>query len=85
MPFDRAEGDVHALGNPHIQTDARNFLPIADALAQKSMREGDPTTRSDFNRKRGIVARMTGDPRAAAESMNVALEIKPTSAAALNK
>ncbi len=58
--------------------------PIADALAQKSMREGDPTTRSDFYRKRGIVARMTGDPRAAAESMIVALEIKPTSAAALD-
>lgn len=33
--LDRADGDVHALGNPHIQTDARNFLPIADALSQR--------------------------------------------------
>lgn len=30
--LDRADGDVHAAGNPHIQTDARNFLPIAAAL-----------------------------------------------------
>jgi zinc/manganese transport system substrate-binding protein len=33
--LDRAEGDVHASGNPHIQTDARNFLPIADALSKR--------------------------------------------------
>jgi zinc/manganese transport system substrate-binding protein len=33
--LDRAEGDVHAAGNPHIQTDARNFVPIADALSKR--------------------------------------------------
>jgi zinc/manganese transport system substrate-binding protein len=33
--LDRAEGDVHPEGNPHIQTDARNFLPIADALSKR--------------------------------------------------
>jgi len=33
--LDRAEGDVHAAGNPHIQTDARNFLPIAEALSKR--------------------------------------------------
>ena len=33
--LDRAEGDVHAAGNPHIQTDARNFLPIAAALSKR--------------------------------------------------
>lgn len=33
--LDRADGDVHAAGNPHIQTDARNFLPIADALSKR--------------------------------------------------
>lgn len=33
--LDRADGDVHAAGNPHIQTDPRNFLPIADALSQR--------------------------------------------------
>lgn len=33
--LDRSDGDVHAGGNPHIQTDARNFLPIADALSKR--------------------------------------------------
>lgn len=33
--LDRSEGDVHAAGNPHIQTDARNFLPIAEALSKR--------------------------------------------------
>ncbi|MDO9052989.1 MAG: zinc ABC transporter substrate-binding protein [Gallionella sp.] len=33
--LDRSDGDVHAAGNPHIQTDARNFLPVADALSQR--------------------------------------------------
>ncbi|HWO22042.1 MAG TPA: hypothetical protein VNO30_24940, partial [Kofleriaceae bacterium] len=58
--------------------------PIATLLAQKAMRDGDPVTRSDFYRKRGIVARMTGDPRGAAESIIVALEIKPASVDALD-
>ena len=31
--LDRAEGDIHAAGNPHIQTDPRMMLPIAKALA----------------------------------------------------
>ena len=33
--LDRSDGDVHAAGNPHIQTDPRNFLPIADALSKR--------------------------------------------------
>ncbi|TAN81968.1 MAG: zinc ABC transporter substrate-binding protein [Gallionella sp.] len=33
--LDRAEGDVHAAGNPHVQTDARNFLPVAEALGKR--------------------------------------------------
>jgi zinc/manganese transport system substrate-binding protein len=32
---DRSLGHVHASGNPHIQTDARNFIPIAHAIAQR--------------------------------------------------
>jgi zinc/manganese transport system substrate-binding protein len=31
--LDRADGDVHAGGNPHIQTDPRNILKVAEALA----------------------------------------------------
>lgn len=30
--LDRAEGDVHAGGNPHIHTDPRNIRRVADAL-----------------------------------------------------
>lgn len=33
--LDRSEGDVHASGNPHIQTDPRNMLVVAGALAQR--------------------------------------------------
>jgi zinc/manganese transport system substrate-binding protein len=33
--LDRADGDVHTKGNPHIQTDPRNFLPVADALSHR--------------------------------------------------
>jgi zinc/manganese transport system substrate-binding protein len=33
--LDRAQGDVHAAGNPHIQTDPRNIARVAEALAQR--------------------------------------------------
>jgi len=33
--LDRAEGDIHAAGNPHIQTDPRMILPVAKALAAR--------------------------------------------------
>ena len=39
--LDRAHGDVHAGGNPHIQTDPRNLLRIGEALSAR-MAEIDP-------------------------------------------
>ena len=33
--LDRAEGDVHPMGDPHIQTDPRNIARVAEALAQR--------------------------------------------------
>ena len=33
--LDRADGDVHAGGNPHIQTDPRNFPKVGEALAAR--------------------------------------------------
>ena len=33
--LDRALGDIHAAGNPHIQTDPRNIARVAAALAQR--------------------------------------------------
>ncbi|HEX2565388.1 MAG TPA: zinc ABC transporter substrate-binding protein [Burkholderiales bacterium] len=32
---DRAQGDVHPAGNPHIQFDPRNILKVADALTAR--------------------------------------------------
>jgi len=40
--LDRAEGDVHASGDPHIQTDPRNITLVAAALSAR-MAEIDPT------------------------------------------
>lgn len=51
--------------------------PLAQALATKAVRDGDPMRRSEFYRKRGVVAQHTGDPVGAAESIVIALEIKP--------
>jgi zinc/manganese transport system substrate-binding protein len=39
--LDRADGDVHPGGNPHIQTDPRNILRIAQPLAAR-LAELDP-------------------------------------------
>lgn len=39
--LDRAEGDVHPQGDPHIQTDARNIARVATPLAAK-LAEIDP-------------------------------------------
>lgn len=33
--LDRGEGDIHAAGNPHIQTDPRNILKVGEALAAR--------------------------------------------------
>jgi zinc/manganese transport system substrate-binding protein len=33
--LDRADGDVHAAGNPHIQTDPRNIAAVAQALSKR--------------------------------------------------
>lgn len=38
---DRAQGDVHAAGNPHVHLDPRNLLRIGEALS-KRMAELDP-------------------------------------------
>src|SRR5205823_13493528 len=59
-------------------------LPIAVILTQKVTREGDPVERSEFYRKRAVVADRTGDRRAAAESLVVALEIRPENMDALD-
>lgn len=44
---DRSMGDVHAQGNPHIQTDPRNLVPVARALSQR-MGELDAANRDYY-------------------------------------
>ena len=39
--LDRADGDVHAAGNPHLHTDPRNILRVAEALTAR-LAEIDP-------------------------------------------
>jgi tetratricopeptide (TPR) repeat protein len=64
--------------------DFNRALPVAVILTQKVTREGDPVERSEFYRKRAIVAHKTGDARAAAESLVVGLEIRPENLEALD-
>jgi zinc/manganese transport system substrate-binding protein len=45
--LDRAQGDVHPGGNPHIQTDPRNIRIIAQALA-KRLAAIDPAHAKDY-------------------------------------
>ena len=45
--LDRAEGDVHPAGNPHIQTDPHNIARVAAALAQR-LAEIDPAQASHY-------------------------------------
>jgi zinc/manganese transport system substrate-binding protein len=54
--LDRSEGDVHALGNPHIQTDPRNFLPVAMALSKRLI-QLDPANTADYQQRFGAFAR----------------------------
>lgn len=44
---DRSMGDMHAAGNPHIHTDPRNLLPVAEALS-KRLRELDPANADHY-------------------------------------
>ena len=46
--LDRAHGDVHAGGNPHIQTDPRNLLKIGEALAAR-LAEIDPANAMSYH------------------------------------
>ncbi|RMH34582.1 MAG: zinc ABC transporter substrate-binding protein [Gammaproteobacteria bacterium] len=48
--IDRALGDIHAEGNPHIQTGPQNVIPVANALVQRLI-ELDPSNRSSYERR----------------------------------
>lgn len=46
---DRSQGDVHAAGNPHIQTDPRNIALVAAALGTR-LQQVDPAHAADYAR-----------------------------------
>lgn len=48
--IDRAQGDVHAAGNPHIQTDPRNIAQVAAALGAR-LQQVDPAHAADYARR----------------------------------
>ena len=45
--LDRSQGDIHADGNPHIQTDPRRIAQVARALT-KRLQEVDPKNANDY-------------------------------------
>jgi len=45
---DRSQGDIHAAGNPHIQSDPRNMLPVGKALADR-FAELDPANAATYH------------------------------------
>ena len=45
--LDRSQGDVHAAGNPHIQTDPRAIAQVATALGAR-LRQLDPAHAADY-------------------------------------
>jgi zinc/manganese transport system substrate-binding protein len=48
--LDRAEGDVHPMGDPHVQTDPRNIARIADALAAR-LAQLDPASAAFYQER----------------------------------
>ena len=57
--IDRADGDVHPGGNPHIQTDPRNITRVAAALAAR-LGEVDPANAAAYQaRHKAFLGRWT--------------------------
>jgi zinc/manganese transport system substrate-binding protein len=48
--LDRAMGDIHAAGNPHLHLDPRNIARVADALA-KRLSELDPANAARYGQR----------------------------------
>jgi zinc/manganese transport system substrate-binding protein len=48
--LDRSQGDIHAQGNPHIQTDPRNLALVANVIAQR-LQQIDPANAQIYQRQ----------------------------------
>jgi len=53
--LDRSQGDVHAAGNPHIQTDPRTIAQVAAALGERSQ-QVDPAHASQYKQQSAAFA-----------------------------
>jgi zinc/manganese transport system substrate-binding protein len=53
--LDRAQGDVHAAGNPHIQTDPRNIAAVANALGAR-LQQVDPAHAAEYAKRQADFA-----------------------------
>ncbi|WP_018987776.1 metal ABC transporter substrate-binding protein [Aromatoleum toluclasticum] len=53
--LDRSQGDVHAAGNPHIQTDPRNIAQVATALGTR-LQQVDPAHAGEYARRQADFA-----------------------------
>jgi len=53
VKLDRAGGDVHAAGDPHIQTDPRNIAPVAAGLAAR-LAELDPANAAFYQERQRV-------------------------------
>jgi tetratricopeptide (TPR) repeat protein len=71
-PASRALFDLYFAGG-----DWERAAPLGELLAAKAVRLGEPSGRSEFYRKWGMVRRGRGDARGAAESFVMALELRP--------
>lgn len=74
--LDRAEGDVHAAGNPHIHTDPRNIARVAAVLAQRYA-ELDPAGAAHYQNAHGDFARRWAAAIARWEQAAAPLKGKP--------
>ena len=55
VQLDRSQGDVHAGGNPHIQTDPRNIALVAVALAAR-LQQLDPAHAQEYAKAQAAFA-----------------------------
>jgi zinc/manganese transport system substrate-binding protein len=53
--LDRSQGDVHAAGNPHIQTDPRNIALVAGALGAR-LQQIDPANAGQYAKRQAEFA-----------------------------
>lgn len=76
-PADRARGDVHPAGNPHVDMDPVRMADIADALAER-LAQLDPSAASSYRAKadafrNAVEAKLTGWQTALAAAPGVVL------------